>query len=478
MNRKQVIIKNYTVLLGSQILSKLINFVATLYLLAHFLGVTNFGAYNSVLAFIAIFNFLSDLGIAQITTREISKDRDNAEKYYNAFFTLQIVISIVTFLIILLSTLVLKSSYSQTELTGIIIAGLGICLGSLARPFSALIYAEEKMEYVALAIFIPSIINLILVVIYTKFILGSMTTFFFIYLLNNIFTTIIFFYGAKTINVNFKIKFDFKTWKVLLIMSLPMLVVMAFNILYNKIDVILLHFIKGDYYVGLYSLADKFVDALIIVPATVGTALFPALVKSKNISDEVFTDLFEKAIKYTQIVTAGVCLLIGLNADKLISLIKLTNGYKSVPALEILLWVIFINGLYVIYTNMLIALTKMRILAIANITALLFNFIVNLIVIPKFNFMGAAYVSVATELVIFTIYFFYTKHLLNMKFNFSIILRLIIIALILILINNLLYRLNMYLLFFIEGMLYCLFVYVFQLIKKDELLSLNMFRQD
>ena len=73
----QRIAKNTGVLLASQVVSYIIGFFFVMYT-ARYLGVEGFGILSFALAFTGIFGVFTDLGLHQLTVREVARDKSLA----------------------------------------------------------------------------------------------------------------------------------------------------------------------------------------------------------------------------------------------------------------------------------------------------------------------------------------------------------------------------------------------------------------
>ena len=72
MNTVQRIAKNTGVLLASQVVSYMLGFFFVMYT-ARYLGAGGFGVLSFALAFTGIFGVFADLGLRQLTVREVAR---------------------------------------------------------------------------------------------------------------------------------------------------------------------------------------------------------------------------------------------------------------------------------------------------------------------------------------------------------------------------------------------------------------------
>ncbi|MCE5213553.1 MAG: polysaccharide biosynthesis C-terminal domain-containing protein, partial [Methanobacterium sp.] len=157
----------------------------------------------------------------------------------------------------------------------------------------------------------------------------------------------------------------------------------------------------GNEAVGLYNAAYRLVLVFLFVPSVLNTAIFPAMSQFYINSKESLNVAYKKYFNYMAII--GIPLGIGttLLADKIILLIYGAEFSNAVIALQILVWsavIIFMSGAF---ARLLEASDKqMAITKIAAICAV-FNIILNLIVIPKYGYVGASVITVLTEFLAF-----------------------------------------------------------------------------
>jgi len=91
MNTVQRIAKNTGVLLASQVVSYVIGFFFVMYT-ARYLGAEGFGILSFALAFTGIFGVFADLGLRQLTVREVARDKSLAGKYLGNIAAMKVIL--------------------------------------------------------------------------------------------------------------------------------------------------------------------------------------------------------------------------------------------------------------------------------------------------------------------------------------------------------------------------------------------------
>jgi O-antigen/teichoic acid export membrane protein len=180
----------------------------------------------------------------------------------------------------------------------------------------------------------------------------------------------------------------------------------AFNIypfitnVYDRVDVVLLAKLAGNFATGIYSLPYRIFATLGIIPYSVMQALLPGF--SASGAGEDAREKCASAMKYLYLATLLAILATLTFADSVIMLLLGTGYGQSILTLKILVWAAppaFLNS--ALSTLLLAAHKEKAFLWTASICTV-FNISANLILIPKFSFIAAAGVTVATEFLLLT----------------------------------------------------------------------------
>jgi O-antigen/teichoic acid export membrane protein len=166
--------------------------------------------------------------------------------------------------------------------------------------------------------------------------------------------------------------------------------------LFFKIDALLLPGLAGDVAAGTYAAAYKVSEGAGIISSSFTLALFPRLSRETDLSHA-----YRLALRGLLQVAIPLAVGIGLLSEPIVALV---GGREYLPdsaiALSILICYLpfsYANGLT---QYVLIAAGKQRMLTGAFAVALVFNLVANLLLIPRFSYVGAAWVTVASELVL------------------------------------------------------------------------------
>jgi O-antigen/teichoic acid export membrane protein len=171
--------------------------------------------------------------------------------------------------------------------------------------------------------------------------------------------------------------------------------------LFFRLDSLLLPPLAGDVALGWYSAAYRVVDGFNLIPANFTLALFPLLSRRGQADRAALARVYRRALKVLLLLGVPISVGTALLAEPLVLFFA---GPAYVPqaawALRVLIWFLpfsFVNG---VTQYVLIAVDRQRFLTIAFLIATTFNLVANLIMIPRASYLGAALVTVLSEVVL------------------------------------------------------------------------------
>ena len=194
----------------------------------------------------------------------------------------------------------------------------------------------------------------------------------------------------------------------------PVLIFFAMSIatlIYMNLDTVLLGFMKTDADVGYYSTAVKVKGILVSLVTSLGAVLLPrASYYIENGEIDSFTSLSKKAMNFVFISAIPLSIYFTIYAKNVIYLLSGSAFHNSILPMRIIMFtLLFIGMSNLTGVQMLVPLGRENIVLISEIIGGLINFGINVILIPKFSFIGAAIASVVTEFLIALIQYIYLR---------------------------------------------------------------------
>jgi len=381
-------------------------------IITNFLGVETYGLYISVYEFLAFFGIVADFGLFTIAVREITHDLDRKDFIFGNIFSLRTLLA-GTMMILAIVAVYLIPKYQETYIPlGVAIASISVFFSILNGTISSVLQVNLKMQYPAIGLILGKIatVGYMIYVVFYAYTQPSAEAFF--HLLwagvigNGVMLFFTWFFARRYAKIRFL--FNWNYWKVTLWKALPYGAALVLNMVYFRIDSILLFLLKDATEVGIFGTPMRILDILLTIPVYFMSSVLPTLtLQAKHTPEKVKETLqhaFDFLIAVAAPIVAGVqalaySLIFAVSSPEFLS--RLDEGFYGADiALQILIVAMFFAFIGSVFTFTLIALGKQgKLLYISSIVAAL-NIAANLLLIPHWGFRGAAVVSVLSEILI------------------------------------------------------------------------------
>ena len=192
--------------------------------------------------------------------------------------------------------------------------------------------------------------------------------------------------------------------------SWPFGVGVVCSFVYMQSDIVILKYLSGDYYSGLYNVAFVFISAVILIPNAVYQKYLMPMIHHWAYKDSVrFREVYilgRRVMLAMGLVSASVLFVY---ADWLIVTLFGSEYAKSGSSLKIL--VLMIPMILVGYSIGAVLSTKEFMIKKVRIMVFVavLNILLNMILIPKFNADGAAIATVVSYFLLLTLYYVAAK---------------------------------------------------------------------
>lgn len=370
------------------------------------LGATNLGIYSYTYSIITILFFLSSLGINTYGQREIAYNRDNIKKRSKILLELFIIriISTTISLFILLILLSLETKYKLHYQI------FSIYLIANIFDISWFYQGLEKFKLITIKNSIIRTLYLISIFIFIKD-KSNLTTYIFLYSSMTLLTNLSLWTNLKNNiilpqNINIK-----KHIKPIILFFIPQIASLFYTVLDKTMLGILSPNIKE---VSFYEQTSYIVKTLLMFITTISTIMISKISNAHEKKDyNKITNYLNIIINFIWII--GTPIIFGLCATikKFVPWFygnEYTSIIKLVYIMSPIILIISLNNL--IGIQFLISTNNHNKYIKATIMGAFINFILNLILIPKLNTIGAVISSLIAELIILLIELYYFKKIL------------------------------------------------------------------
>jgi PST family polysaccharide transporter len=173
--------------------------------------------------------------------------------------------------------------------------------------------------------------------------------------------------------------------------------------LINNSIIVILGIFSTTETVGYYSIAEKLIRAITKMTSPISQAVYPYLAKMYKVNKQKAYIFSIKLTGLVSIVMLFVSLIIIIFAQELLTILFTSNKVNeiSILSLQILSFFPMVSSIVHIFcTQNMIYLNMKNMYSKVYLIASLFNIIIALIFIPKYSYIAAATIVIATEIII------------------------------------------------------------------------------
>jgi len=412
---RQTIFKNTLWLAVAEGVTRFLKLILIIYV-ARILGATEYGKFTFALAFVTLFAIFYDLGLSQITTRELSQKQDKEKEEYPAVVSLKILFGLITLVLIFGGSFFITTDPIIQKTIWI------LAFYILFVNFSDIVYAffraRQRMEYESLSKIIQALVVTVvgfLVILNFPSIVNLSYSYLFSSLIALIFILIFFHFKLFPL----KISWQKSIWQKFLAMSWPLAIAGMLGTVYSQIDSVMMGYLGQVTQTGWYNAAYKIIGVTLIPSGLIAQGLFPVLSRLFKESAEKLQNIwnyFTEAMVFLAfpIVVGGIVL-----APRIIDWIYdpsfFPTGKEAILAFQILIGTAGIIFLATPLIQILIVSNHQNKLFWVTLSGAVVNVALNLILIPKYSLYGAAIATVITYLLIFSILFKFVSKFTSVK---------------------------------------------------------------
>ena len=409
----QRLTKNSVFPMATSLLNKLLDMGFAMYML-RILGADGAGKYAFAVVVLGYLDILANFGLGTLLTREVARDRRAANRYLGNTLVTRLVLWVLAMVVagVLLGPLSAPLGVTPDVGLAILLLTIGLLPSMAAGTLSSLFQAYEKFEYPAGVTVLTTVFKIILGAIALGAGLGFVGLAG-VSVVVNLVTLSALLGLMLAVLFRPRLEFNLRFSREMVKVSYPLMLNNLLNSLFFRMDSLMLKPIAGNVALGYYSTAYKFIDGLGIISSSFTLALFPLLSQYAQSSRESLVRTFGFALKVLLMVSLPICVGATLIAPEIILLFGGPDYLpQSAIALQILIWFLpfsFVNG---VTQYLLIAINQQRFITFSFAVATAFNLAANLLLIPRFGYVGAAVSTVLSEWVLMAPFWYCVrKHL-------------------------------------------------------------------
>lgn len=393
-NLRALIVRNVTIQSAAEAVALACG-LASAALLSRHLGVTGFGAFNYVFAFMYFFLTLNDLGINTVAVREMSKAPERAADLLAGLLSLRITLAVVVLLVTWVAIAIWPMEPALRR--PLMVFALILPLGALNVP-TVLFQVSMRLELGAAAQVTTRVAGVLFILVMIA--AGRGVTAMLVALLAaEVCGIIVTWYLALRLGP-IRWRVDRAVWSMLLRAAVPLAVGVVLAAIVNRVDFIMLERLGSLDDVGLYGAAYRVTSLLEKFPLFVMATLYPVMsrlaVEDGSRLRRVYRNAFWRF--------AAIGLVLGASVVAIAPWLLATAFGEPFRAGAVALqWLVLATGcLYLAMTggNLLIAVGRARDNAVALALGSAVNIALNAVLIPSRGIEGAAVATAASMVVV------------------------------------------------------------------------------
>jgi O-antigen/teichoic acid export membrane protein len=369
--------------------------VAVTLVLVRALGDEGFGKWSTLFAVLMFVGTFGSLGLDRVAVERAAADPDRSGSWVGALVSLRLVLTIPMTLVAMAVGLWLADDAAM-RVAAVLIAGVlpSAALNATRVVFqlqvrNALVVAMETANGVlwGLAVIIVAASGGRLVALAAAFLI--VTT------ISNLAQVVVALRAAPV-----RLRGSRRHWRELLRLGIPVGIGGLLIIGYGYVDQVIVFQAAGPRDAGLYGAAYRIYERLLFIPATVMTTLFPIFVAARRADAERVRRIFHIAIDYLVMSSLPALAIALAGAEPLVRLLFGAEFAGSAPALPILMATFAVVSPAYLAGYLVVAYGLQRRFVRIALAALVFNVVANLLTVPRWGFIAAAWNTLATELIV------------------------------------------------------------------------------
>ena len=394
------VLKNYAYNLSYQLLLIILPIITTPYVTRVFSS-NDLGTYSFFNSIVTYFVLLATLGVANYGTKEISGNRTIIHKNFWGIYTLQLGATILSLTLYIL--LCLTFSLMQNPVAYI----LGLSLLSKGLDISWLFQGLEDFRKITVRNITVKLVGVIAIFLFIK---SASDLYLYVFLLTifELLGQLSMWLPAKEFigKPHFDLMYAKRHLKPVILLFLPQIAIS----LYVSLDSTMLGVLASARDVGIYDQALRLVNILLTLVTSLGSVMLPRVSNLLSSGDhKAVNKMHEMSFLIYNLVIFPIIAGMLIVNDDFVNFFLGQDFQEVRHAIAIMIFrMFFIGWTNIMGIQILIPHNKNKEFMLSTTIPAIVSVGLNLLLLPKLGYIGAAIVSVLTETLVWGIQFFYT----------------------------------------------------------------------
>lgn len=393
-------------------------------LLTRHLGPIQYGEYTFALPYLSVFALISGIGMDALVIRELSRQpRKRWRSLLSYAIGTRLFFTIISIGASMLIALVLPISPEERNLLLIGSPSLifSFSVNGLRMVFSYGFRAEQRVSRLALIETTNRIVTagLIALVVLWNF---SLWWIYVVVIYSDVPFFILQVWIARR-RYGLRARFGPKHIRKQVSGGLPLLSYNIMVLIGNQIDVFFLMLLVGSLSVGIYGLAMRVTDPLISIVVAYVIGLYPMLCTTFEEGRKPFARFYHESTRVLALATFPLAIFASAEADKIVSLLGGQRFGQAAIAVQLLMWAMAATFFGQLAVRACMAANKERLIPYVTAVSVSLNIGVNLVLIPRWNIIGAGVAALVSECTALCLFSFILRQYVHLGSTIWVLLR-------------------------------------------------------
>lgn len=365
--------------------------------IARYLGPEQFGILSFAMAFVSIFSVLSGLGLQGIVVRDIAKDMRGVEETLGTAACLQIIGGVFAY-----SCILTAINFVQPNENVLIsmVAIIGTTVLFEASKISIFWFEARVESKYTVWVQNSNLVAFAFVKVFLILNQSSLVTFAWIFALETAIASALLLWIMDRRGPSLKtLRVTVERAKYLIRDSWPLILSSFAITIYMRTDQIMLGQMKGNVEVGIYTAATRISEVWYFLPTAILASVFPSILNAKRIDHDLYRRRFEKLYVLMIMISMPLALLVTLFSTFLITNLFGDDYSDAIPVLTIHIWAAIFVFLGVASGHWFLAENKQLLALERTVIGVGINICLNYFLIPIYGAVGAAWATLASQVV-------------------------------------------------------------------------------
>jgi O-antigen/teichoic acid export membrane protein len=364
------------------------------------LGQAGYGQWSTVLIVLALIGYLANFGMEEVAVREAAREPEHEHEWIGAVILLRLLVLAPVMLTSIAAILILRESHQMLVAGVILVVTMPFSgIGALGLLFQ--LRVDNRVPMVVLTL--RSVLwGAAVVIIHARH--GGMVALAIAMAGTNAVGSIVQALAVLRLDARWP-RPSRRRLGALVRIGLPVGVAGALVVTYARIDQVIVFAVAGSKSAGLYGAVYNVLDQSHFVPISILTTLAPVLAASWPADRARLLRTSRLTAELLAIASFGGLAFAVVASGPVVRLVFGQEFARAAPALPVLAGAFVLICFGYLNGKLMLVLGLQRKLLWISLVALVANIAGNLIAVPLDGFMGAAWVTLATEAVVFLLTF-------------------------------------------------------------------------